>query len=388
MTEVFKNMFRRKARTLLTIFGITIGIFAFTVMGSMAERISLLVNGGTKYYSDKVTVAEEHSSLASLPTPVNVNKAEEIAKVEGVNAVSAVVYTTLFDGVDAVNFGPPPSITGENLNTRQYESFKITYSSGRALQAGDEGKVTIGADLVKKLNAEVGKTVRIKGKDYEVVGIMNKTLTAPDSTVEMMLSDAQKILYGSLPEIIKTQTNPDQIATGFTVYIKPGVDPDALATKINQQVKGIKATGPKAFQDQIASATGIFNAILFGVALISLIVGGLSIINTMTMSISERIREIGIKKAVGAKTRNIMQEYLTEAGLIGLIGGLVGWSLGALTILIINRAMADSGNVIFLLTARISVFAIVFSVVLGIIAGIYPAYYAVRVNIVKALREG
>ncbi len=388
MSEVFKNMFRRKARTMLTIFGITIGIFAFTVMGSMAERISLLVNGGTKYYSDKVTVSDEHSSLASLPTPVNVNKADEIAKIDGVNAVSAVVYATLFDDANAVSFGPPPSINGGDLNARQYESFKITYSSGRALQAGDEGKVTVGADLVKKLNAEVGKTVHIKGKDYEVVGIMNKTLTAPDSSVEMILSDAQKILYSSLPEIIRSQTNPKQIATGFTVYVKPGVDPDALATKINQQVKGVKATGPKAFQDQIASATGIFNAILFGVALISLIVGGLSIINTMTMSISERIREIGIKKAVGAKTRNIMQEYLTEAGLIGLIGGLIGWSLGALTVVIINRAMADSGNVIFLLTTRISVFAILFSVVLGIIAGIYPAYYAVRVNIVKALREG
>jgi putative ABC transport system permease protein len=127
---------------------------------------------------------------------------------------------------------------------------------------------------------------------------------------------------------------------------------------------------------------------LFGIALISLLVGGLSIINTMTMSISERIREIGIKKAVGAKTRNIMAEYLTEAGLIGLFGGLIGWALGALTVLVINNAMEASGNVIFLLSARISIFAILFSIVLGVIAGIYPAYYAVKVNIVKALREG
>jgi putative ABC transport system permease protein len=105
------------------------------------------------------------------------------------------------------------------------------------------------------------------------------------------------------------------------------------------------------------------------------------------MSISERIREIGIKKAVGAKTSNIMAEYLTEAGLIGLFGGLIGWSLGALTVLLVNRATADSGNQIFLLTWRISLFAIGFAVVLGIIAGIYPAYYAVKINIVKALRE-
>jgi len=160
-----------------------------------------------------------------------------------------------------------------------------------------------------------------------------------------------------------------------------------LAEKINKEVTDINASGPKAFQEQIASATGIFNSILFGVALISLIVGGLSIINTMTMSIAERTREIGIKKAIGAKTRNIMGEYLTEAGLIGLFGGILGWALGALTVMILNNAMADSGNVIFLLTTRISVFALVFSAVLGVMAGFYPAYRAVKLNTVEALRE-
>ncbi len=83
-----------------------------------------------------------------------------------------------------------------------------------------------------------------------------------------------------------------------------------------------------------------------------------------------------------------MQEYLTEAGMIGLLGGLLGWALGAITVVSINHAMQNSGNIIFLLTTRISLFAIIFSVVLGVIAGIYPAYYAVKVNIVKALREG
>lgn len=381
-------MFRRKTRTLLTIFGITIGIFAFTVMGSMAERISLLVNGGTKYYSDKVTVIDKNSSLTSLPTPMNINKGKEIAKVKGVTAVAGTIYSPISDSADAVSFGPPPSINASESIAQKYESFKITFSSGRDIREGDINKVIVGSDLVKKFKAKVGGTINVKGQDYEVVGIMNKTLTAPDSAIGMSVSDAQKILYKSLPDIIKSQVKTDEIVNGFTVYIEPGIDPDKLAASINSQVEGIKATGPKAFQDQVASATGIFNAILFGIALISLLVGGLSIINTMTMSISERIREIGIKKAVGAKTRNIMQEYLTEAALIGLFGGLIGWGLGALTVEVLNRAMENSGNVIFLLTTRISIFAIAFSVVLGIIAGIYPAYYAVKVNIVKALREG
>lgn len=387
MLEVLRNMLRRKTRTLLTIFGITIGIFAFTVMGSMAERISLLVSGGTRYFSDKVTVTDDNSSLTSLPTPMNINKAKEIANVKGVTAVSGTIYATLSETLEAVSFGPPPGISATELNAQKYENFKVNFSSGRDLKTGDEGKVTIGSDLVKKLGAKIGGSVKIRDKDFEVVGIMGKTLTVPDTTVGMLVSDAQQILFESLPEIIKNQVKPNEIVNGFTVYIENGVNPDELAKTINDQVDGIKATGPQAFQDQIASATGIFNAILFGIALISLLVGGLSIINTMTMSISERIREIGIKKAVGAKTRNIMLEYLTEAGLIGLFGGLIGWGLGAATVVLINRAMEDSGNVIFLLTSRISIFAIAFSVILGVLAGIYPAYYAVKINIVKALRE-
>ena len=385
MREVLKNMFRRKTRSLLTIFGITIGIFAFTVMGSMAEKINLLVSGGSDYYADKVTVNQGDSLF--LSGPMDINKAKEIEQVEGVRAVSASVYTTLSESFDAISFGPPASISGEQLKNRPLESFKISYSQGRQIQENDKGKVVVGADLVKKLGAKLGSDIKIRGKDYEVVGIMNKTLTAPDSTVLMTLPDAQKIYYGELPEIVQSQTRPDKIVNGFTVYPDPGVNPDKLAEKINDQVADIKASGPKAFQDQIANATGIFNAILFGVALISLLVGGLSVINTMTMSISERTREIGIKKALGDKTRNILAEYLTEAGLIGLFGGLLGWGLGALTVLIVNRAMEDSGNIIFLLSARISIFAVLFAVILGIIAGFYPAYHAVKINIVKALRQ-
>src|SRR3990167_1845189 len=386
MREVLRNMFRRKTRTALTVFGITIGIFAFTVMGSMAEKINLLVSGGTKYYADKVTVSGSDSLFISAP--LDIHKKPQIEKVDGVSAVSASVYTSLSEKFDAISFGPPASIVGGGRAIEEkYETFKITYSAGRALKDDDNGKVTVGSDLVKKLSAKVGSTVKVRGQNYEVVGVMNKTLTAPDNTVVMALADAQKIYFGELPEIVRASSNPETVVNGFTVYVKSGVDPNQLAEKINKEVPDIVANGPKAFQDQIANATGIFNAILFGVALISLIVGGLSVINTMTMSISERTREIGIKKAIGAKTRHIMGEYLTEAAFIGLFGGLLGWGLGALTVTTINAATEESGNVIFLLSARISIFAICFAVILGVIAGFYPAYHAVKINIVKAIRE-
>jgi putative ABC transport system permease protein len=385
MLEILRNMFRRKTRTILTISGITIGIFAFVVMGSMAEKINVLVSGGTKYYKDKVIVSDK-SGGTFMTSPLSINKAKDIEKVIGVQAVQADV-TVLLDNADSMSFGIPPMIIGSDGKGEPYESFKIDMAKGEKVTPTDNGKVMIGSDLVKKLNAEVGKKIEIKGKEFEVKGIMAKTLTAPDNEVYTTLRDTQEIYHDTLPTVIQSQVKPEVLVTDFTVYAKKGVDPDALATKIDKEVTNVKSQGPKSFQDQIASATGILNSILFGIAAISLLVGGLSIINTMTMSITERTKEIGIKKAVGAKTRNIMTEYLTEAGLIGLFGGIIGWILGALVVFFINRAMEASGNTIFLLSTRLSVFAIVFSVILGIVAGIYPAYHAVRINIVKALRE-
>src|SRR3990167_5943340 len=137
MREVLRNMFRRKTRTVLTVFGITIGIFAFTVMGSMAEKINLLVSGGTQYYADKVTVSGSDSLFISAP--LDINKKVEVAKVVGVAAVSATVYSSLEEKFDAVSFGPPASIVGGQIAIEnKYESFKITYSEGRALTDSDK----------------------------------------------------------------------------------------------------------------------------------------------------------------------------------------------------------------------------------------------------------
>ncbi len=130
----------------------------------------------------------------------------------------------------------------------------------------------------------------------------------------------------------------------------------------------------------------IFNAIIIGVALISLIVGGLSVINTMAMSVAERTREIGIKRAIGGSRFRVVREIVAEAGFIGLLGGLIGLALGALVVVAANGAGRSSGTILFDLTPGTAVFAIVFSTVLGAIAGIVPALHAARLDPVVALR--
>lgn len=261
-------------------------------------------------------------------------------------------------------------------------------SKGRDLNKDDNGNVVVvGSDLVKKLDAKIGGKVKIRDEEYEVVGILEKTFTAPDTAATIPFSRAQKIIYGDLPEIAKKQLKPEEITSNFVVYPKDGVDPDELAKKIDAKVTGVKSQGPKAFQEQTVNSLRVFNQIIYGIAAISLLVGSLSIINTMIMSISERTKEIGVKKAVGAKTKDVLVEYLTEAGMIGFFGGLVGLALGTLMVNVANSAMEQTGDKLFLLTSRLTIGSLIFAVVLGVLAGIYPAVHAVRINIVKSLRE-
>ena len=130
----------------------------------------------------------------------------------------------------------------------------------------------------------------------------------------------------------------------------------------------------------------VFNSIIFGVALISLLIGGLSVVNTMTMSVSERTREIGIRKAIGASSAAVVRQFVGEAAVIGFTGGAVGLALGAFIVVALNTAGAQSGNEMFLVTGRLAAGSVLFSLVLGVIAGIYPAVHAANLNPVRALR--
>jgi putative ABC transport system permease protein len=382
--RTIRNVFRRKLRVMLTIFGITIGVLALVVMGGMAEKIGLLVSGGTEYYSDKVTVGAEGSSLFSS-SPLSLSKYDAVKAVPGVAGVSANL-DTLLDTDSGASFGMPPMISGSDFRDQGFESFELKYAEGRALTANDNGSVVLGSDMVKKLNGKVGGTVTIRDKQYTVVGVLDKTLTAPDTTVYMTLADTQAIFMQDLPEVVRTQVNQSDLVTGFIVYPTPGTDPEQLATTINEAVPGVLATGPQAFQDQIASTMSIFNAIIYGIAIIALFVGGLSVVNTMTMSVNERTREIGVRKAIGASDRQIVGQFLAESGIIGLIGGVSGLFLGWLAATITDRVLQSHNLDLFLVTPRLAIGSVVFAIFLGLASGLYPSLHAARLQPVLALR--
>jgi putative ABC transport system permease protein len=383
--RTIRNIFRRKMRAILTISGIMIGVFALIVMGAMAEKITMLVDGGTKYYGDKVTMAAGTGGTTNLSTePLSTKTIKEVEKVDGVARASASIMLLLDTKGGSVNMGIPPMVVGVDRRNIGYEKFKLTYGQGREMKPGETGVAVVGADMVKKLNAKVGGYITVRGEQFKVVGLMDKTLTAPDSEVAVSMHDIQKLYVKQLPVMLRDKVDPATVATGLTVYVKPGQNPETVAKRINKQFPNFTATGPKAFKEQVANSTKIFTSIIFGIAMISLLVGGLSVVNTMTMAVSERTREIGIRKAIGATKRAIVRQFLAESAVIALIGGVTGLMFGALFIFAANSG--NTGTPLFLLTSRLIAGSLSFALVLGVLSGLYPSYHAARLSPVAALR--
>jgi len=395
LLEIIRNIFRRKLRTSLTIFGIAIGIFALTVMGAMAEKMNLLTTGGIKYATGQLMVMPKGGSLSSTVLNSTLDKKvfSKIRKIKGVDKVQPEIDMMLEDKV-GMSFGMPLQIFGPDLSVK-FKNVNIPLlelQKGKMITKKDLGYTTVGIDIALDKKLKVGDKFKMKGTYFKVKGIIARTFTWPDKVAYINIEDARKIYIKSDPMLRKVQKeNPnskvlENLYTSANVSWEKGVDPEKLAKTIEKQAD-VSVISPKKAKNEIMQFSAIFMLITLGSALIALIVGGLSVINTMIMSISERTREIGVKKAVGAKTRHIVFEYLTEAAIIGLIGGIIGLGLGTLLVNFINNKFATPGNEVFLVDLNVVLIAMGFAVFLGTIAGVYPAFHAARLNPVRALRN-
>jgi putative ABC transport system permease protein len=385
--RAFRDIFRRRGRASLTIFGITIGVLALVVMGSIAEKLQLLVDGGVEYYADKVIVTDATTFAGFGIAPIESDVRLDAERIDGIERGSVIVNFLLEEDLSAVSMGTPPMVEGTDFRDQGYEDFETPVSEGRELLAGDEGKVVVGADLVDQLGAEVGGTVKIRGESFEVVGLYERTLSAPDSTVSMTLEDAQDIFIDTLPKAVSADLRADDLATSIVLFTEDGLEPDRAVARVQTKLgPDFSVQGPADFERLVREPLSIFNYIVYAVAAIALLVGTLSIINTMTMSISERTREIGIRKAIGATRGAIMRQFILESALIGLAGGVLGLALGALITWSANSAQVFGQTELFLLTPRLAVISVLFALLLGVLAGIYPAWHAAQMHPVQALR--
>ena len=398
--EFLQNIWRRKLRSTLTISGIVIGVFALTTMGALAENFNALIDGGVKYFGGSVQVGPPDGQAANL---LPITKIDEIKRVDGVQAAFAgYSFVAKPGGAVVVSFGVPDTIVGADPEENNYSALKLTYAQGRFVTSSSHSEVTLGSTIAKEFKKKVGDNIDLPVKPadakpdfvnhtFTVVGILNETKTAPDTFAYINLSDAQMLLKDSLPVSLQGSIDTTQITEGISVYGKPGTSTaelDKIADRINSQVTGVKATRPSDLVNAFKAGGQVFTAVAIAAAVLALIVGGLSVINTMLMAVSDRVREIGLKKAVGATTTNIMGEFLIEATLMGLLGGLIGYGLGVLLVVVRNTFFpAADGSTLFLITPTLTVLAIGFATVLGATAGVFPAWRAARLDPVIALRN-
>jgi putative ABC transport system permease protein len=387
--RLLRELSRRRLRTTLTVLGITIGIWALVVFASMANKINAYVASGSQYYVGKVIISDASTGGIGVGVvPIDLAVADEIRRMPGVAAVDPQVQVP-FAEVEFSGFGMPKIITARVAGADNgLDRSGIAVAQGRLLTPGDEGsRVTVlGSDLARELDVALGDALDLRGVSFDVVGILQPTLSSPDGTAMVPLAAGQELFLDTLPPTLGEALEASDLASQIIVYPADGADEAALTERIDALPAKVSTMTSADFDQQVGSTTLIFNAIIIGVAVISLVVGGLSVINTMAMSVTERTREIGIKRAIGGSRRRIIRELVAEAGVIGVIGGVLGLALGALVVLLANEAGRSSGTVLFDLTPGTALFAVAFSTVLGMVAGIVPAWSAARLDPVQALR--
>ena len=397
--EILRNLTRRKLRNILTISGIVIGVLALVTMGSLAEKFNALLAGGATYFGSNIQVSDDTSSAFGGFGGGGLLTIDKIQQIEAVNGVAAafpnVSVSAKPGATNVVSFGVPDYIANTDPNENNYGTFHVKLAHGRDINPNGTGEIVLGSDFAAEFKKNVGDTILLPVKPsqppadfvqhpYAVVGVLQKTQTAPDTGAYVSLTDAQTLLQESLPASVRNSIDISKLVNGITVYGTPGTNLDNLAVTINHQVAGVKATKPSDLVASFNSGGALFTAITTGAALLALVVGGLSVVNTMLMAVSERVREIGLKKAVGAHVSHILREYLAESVTIGLLAGVIGVVLGWALTSLLNAGNPQLG--LFLLTWRLVILSLIFAIGLGAVAGIIPAMRAARMDPVRALR--
>ena len=397
--EIIRNLYRHTLRSFLTISGIVIGVMALTITGALAENFNSLLVGDEQFFQSNIQVGPGVGQTASL---LPLTKIDEIRKVSGVAAAFPTYDFSAKPGAaGGVSFGFPDTIVASDPTEAAWSNLKTTYAQGHAIDADSSGEVVLGSRIDKEFNKKIGETIDlpVKPRDatadfvnhtFKVVGILSVTRTAPDSFAYINITDGQMLLKDGLPAAERDAIDVTKIAKGIDVYAKPATSTselDKIADRINSQVSGVKASKPSDLVNSFIQGGAIFTAMTTAAALVAVIVGGLAVVKTMFMAVAERRREIGLKKAAGVTSFSIMGEFLAEATLIGALGGLIGYGLGALITILVNASTPPGQPTLFLITPSLTILAIGFGTALGALAGVLPAWRAARLDSVVALRN-
>lgn len=368
-----------KMRSFLTMLGIIIGVMAVTLLVS-------LVQGATNTITDELSGlgGSNLSCMVTKTTPrIELDEVMALQEYEEIGLVS--VYNSGKGIATAAGNQEDVTIIGMNQNYQILNDMEI--EAGRCLTDTDSeyrlSNCLIGAGVANNLfgNKEViGETIRIMGKDFTIVGILaeegNSSMNTKDLNVYLPYETAQRLLKQSgVTTFDASASDSEQVEKAektLNSFLKGKVGKDNY-TVLNMG----------SLIEMIQTVYNVLGYLLGGIGGISLLVGGVGIMNIMLVSVTERTREIGIRKAIGAQKSDIIVQFLIESVVLSLMGGFIGIILSAGILGIVN-AFATEYH--FAITMSVAMVAVSFSIGVGVIFGIYPANRAAKLKPIDALR--
>ena len=387
-----------KLRSMLTMLGIVIGVAAVIAMVALGtgaqkavkERIAAL---GTTLVT--VRPGQQRGMgivIADQQTKLTMRDAQAIEE-RGTNVVAVQPEMSRTFQVTYLNRNTSTQIVGTTANYLEVRKYRI--QSGRMFsRADDDGKqrvAVVGPAVVTSLGLEapealVGENIRIRGIQFTVVGVLESKGQAtpfmnPDDQILIPLNTARFRVHGT-----------DRLRSISVLAPTEEKIPDAMADvqKVLRREHRLRQGQPDDFQMQsqadflntLGETTQVFTFLLSGIAAVSLLVGGIGIMNIMLVSVTERTREIGIRKALGATRRNVLLQFLIEAVVLCCMGGVIGILVGSVGALIMSRTAGWNTQV----SPSAIGLAFAFSAVVGILFGVWPARRAAVLDPIVALR--
>lgn len=374
-----KSIRANKVRAFLTMLGIIIGVSSVIVMvaigqGSTKEVQDQIGSLGTNVLT--VTVTDSDATFKEAD-------AKQIQDIDGIKAIAPTVSGRVTVKHEKTN--TQVSMIGTTSSYLEVRDLKL--QSGRFIADLDQGNhskiAVLGSDTAQTLfglGDPVGKSVKVNGTSYKVVGVLESVGsslgTSGDSTIIVPLSTGQRLA---------ATTNVG------TTYVKVKNEDmiNFISTRIERTMHSIlgdtdsySVSSPKDLMETASSVNDTMTLMLGGSAAISLIVGGIGIMNIMLVSVSERTKEIGIRKAIGAKRKNILLQFLIEAVVLSSFGGIIGIGIGVISAQIFTLATGTT----IAYSIPVMLLSFVFSLLVGVVFGVFPANKASKLDPIQALR--
>lgn len=390
-----------KLRSFLTMLGIIIGVVALIVLVSIAngatssvtEQISSM---GSSYLT--VTISDDKENPLRLKEMSDFCEPEEVDETAPVSWTSVTAKTSYSNGTMTLT-----GTTGGYADIQGLELF-----SGRFLKQTDVDNNSYVAVITKDTAMElfgradaVGQSIKLNGKSFLVVGVLadsssltqGSTVTSSSDLEDSDSSSSSIQLEGYIP--FSTMTRLADNVLDVTMFYASGADEDSLEPAENaltellmerfeQDEDAFSIVDQSEIMEAMSGVTNTMSLMIGGIAAISLLVGGIGIMNIMLVSVTERTREIGIRKAIGAGRGTIMLQFLIEALLISLMGCLAG--IGLSWLILKAAAVVVDNSMSFTMDMKVVWLSVVFSVLIGVLFGLYPANKAAYRKPIDALR--